>query len=274
MEGTFFSVTRTPLELSAVCDVAVVPAGVTADGPWSVLAVRGPLELNMIGVLARLATPLATAGISIFAVSTYDTDHVLVRSHNLDAAVRTLREAGHVVTIESTSRSSGPGLVEQAPAGSIQPDAQKNPFVATWTANLAKSKLDPSSRFQGITLDITVAGDTMTMAATLVTASGEEQRMSETFRTDGTETAGTLGAGVVLMARWLGTHVLASVAQKDGQVVAIVTYEVSADGKTLTARSFGTLEQVIVYAPKIVRAAAVGQAQNVARRCPMRQRQA
>jgi hypothetical protein len=63
------------------------------------LAVRGPLDLNLVGVLARLATPLATAGISIFAVSTYDTDHVLVRSGDLDRAVRVLREVGHNLTV-------------------------------------------------------------------------------------------------------------------------------------------------------------------------------
>ena len=73
MQGEFFSVTRTPAELSAVCDVAVVPSGVKAEGPWLVLAVRGPLDFNITGVLAALAAPLAAAGISIFAVSTYDT---------------------------------------------------------------------------------------------------------------------------------------------------------------------------------------------------------
>ena len=99
MQGAFFSVTRTPAELSAVCDVAAVPPGVKSEGPWSVLAVRGPLDLNMTGVLAALAAPLATAGISIFAVSTYDTDYVLVRSHDLDRAIRTLREAGHDVDV-------------------------------------------------------------------------------------------------------------------------------------------------------------------------------
>jgi hypothetical protein len=96
MQGEFFSVTRTPAELSAVCDVAVVPTGVKAEGPWLVLAVRGPLDFNITGVLAALAAPLATAGISIFAVSTYDTDYVLVRDHELDRAVRALREAGHI----------------------------------------------------------------------------------------------------------------------------------------------------------------------------------
>jgi len=102
VNGTFFSFTRTPTELSVVCDVASVPADVKAEGPWSALAVRGPLDLNMTGVLAGLATPLANAGISIFAVSTYDTDYVLVRSHDMDRAVRVLRAAGHNISDDAT----------------------------------------------------------------------------------------------------------------------------------------------------------------------------
>ena len=62
------------------------------------LAVRGPLDFTITGVLAALAAPLATAGISIFAVSTYDTDYLLVREHELDRAVRALREAGHIIS--------------------------------------------------------------------------------------------------------------------------------------------------------------------------------
>ena len=97
MEGAFFSVTRTPAELSAVCDAGSVPSGVKAEGPWSMLAVRGPLAFNMTGVLAGLATPLAAAGISIFALSTYDTDYMLVRDDDLERAVGALRQAGHTV---------------------------------------------------------------------------------------------------------------------------------------------------------------------------------
>lgn len=104
MLGEFFSVTRTPAELSAVCDFAALPSGVKAEGPWSMLAVRGPLDFNLTGVLAGLATPLAAAGISIFAVSTYDTDYTLVRNDDLDRAVRALREAGHTITTDCPDR--------------------------------------------------------------------------------------------------------------------------------------------------------------------------
>ena len=63
------------------------------------------MDLNITGVLAGLATPLAVAGISIFLVSTYDTDYVLVRNHDMDRAVRVLRAAGHNVSEDAeTSR--------------------------------------------------------------------------------------------------------------------------------------------------------------------------
>ena len=59
---------------------------------------RGPLPLDLIGILASIAEPLAEAGLSIFAISTYDTDYVLVKGRDLDTAVRALKRAGHQVT--------------------------------------------------------------------------------------------------------------------------------------------------------------------------------
>jgi hypothetical protein len=97
-KAEFFSATRTPGELSVVCNVAAVPSGVKADAPWAMLAVRGPLDFNLTGVLAGLASPLAEAGISMFAISTYDTDYVLVRNVELNRAVRVLREAGRHIS--------------------------------------------------------------------------------------------------------------------------------------------------------------------------------
>ena len=95
--GAFVSVTRTADELSVVCAAAAVPPGVTASAPWRALRVAGPLDLSAVGVLARLAAPLAAAGVSLFVVATYDTDWLLVREDALDAAVAALRGAGHAV---------------------------------------------------------------------------------------------------------------------------------------------------------------------------------
>jgi hypothetical protein len=64
---------------------------------WRALAVVGPIEFNAVGILASLAAPLATAGVSIFALSTYDTDTILVRDSALPATFAALRAAGHVV---------------------------------------------------------------------------------------------------------------------------------------------------------------------------------
>ena len=87
--------TRTASELSIVCRDASVPASVTANRGWRAIAVDGTLDFALTGVLAALAAPLAAAGVSIFAMSTYDTDYVLVKQDTLDDAVAALRAAGH-----------------------------------------------------------------------------------------------------------------------------------------------------------------------------------
>ena len=95
--GTFFSISRTPDELSIVCLQDQVPDGIHADQGWRGLRVQGPLDFALTGILASLATPLAQAGISIFALSTFDTDYVLVKAVDLDHAVQVLRRQGHIV---------------------------------------------------------------------------------------------------------------------------------------------------------------------------------
>ena len=84
-------------ELTLVAPEASVPDGVGAERGWRALEVDGPLDFSMTGVLAALSGALAQAGVSIFAVSTYDTDVLLVRAGQLRAAVDALRDAGHVV---------------------------------------------------------------------------------------------------------------------------------------------------------------------------------
>jgi uncharacterized protein len=91
------AVLRTPAELTVICAAGDVPDGVRAERGWRALAVEGPLDLALTGVLAALLEPLARAGVAIFAVSTFDTDHVLVLADRLDDAVAALRAAGHRV---------------------------------------------------------------------------------------------------------------------------------------------------------------------------------
>jgi uncharacterized protein len=96
-QGSFFSVTRTGDELSIVTELSRVPAGVKSQSGWQVLKVHGPFVLSEIGVLAALATPLAEAKISLFAISTFDTDYLLVASETLSAAIAALERAGHTI---------------------------------------------------------------------------------------------------------------------------------------------------------------------------------
>jgi uncharacterized protein len=92
------SVTRTPDELSIVCPSEHAPGSETAQPGWRLLTVRGPLEFTLTGIMAALSGELAAAGVSLFALSTYDTDHLLVKSGDLGRAVRALRASGHEVT--------------------------------------------------------------------------------------------------------------------------------------------------------------------------------
>lgn len=97
--GNFTAITRTPDELSIVCAQTSVPAGITAERNWRCLKVVGPLDFALTGILAALAVPLAQAGISIFAISTYDTDYLLVQAAHLAQALTVLREAGWIVVV-------------------------------------------------------------------------------------------------------------------------------------------------------------------------------
>ena len=93
----FFSVTRTPDELSIVCPEEHVPPGVTCERGWRALRFDGPFEFGLVGVLASVAAPLAESEVSILTIATYDTDYVLVQQSQLNLAARTLRERGHEI---------------------------------------------------------------------------------------------------------------------------------------------------------------------------------
>ena len=94
---SFYSLTHTDNELSLVCRESSAPQQGRVESGWRCLAVAGPLEFSEVGVLAALTLPLAEAGVSVFAISTYDTDYLLVKEERLEEAIRSLQAAGHEV---------------------------------------------------------------------------------------------------------------------------------------------------------------------------------
>jgi hypothetical protein len=118
---------------------------------------------------------------------------------------------------------------------------EASPLVGTWIANLSKSRRHPANQFQSATLQFKVTGDTVTIDDAVVDDSGHEERGRNIVQADGMERAS--GNGYALTVKWRDTNVLETVAKKDGKVVGWGTYEVSADGKTMTISAD---EQVIV----------------------------
>lgn len=94
----FLSATITPDEFSVVCEESFVPTGCRSEPGWKCLKVRGPLDFGLTGILAGIATVLANADVSIFAVSTFDTDYILVKKNLLKRAVASLNNAGYSVS--------------------------------------------------------------------------------------------------------------------------------------------------------------------------------
>ena len=92
---------RSREELSIVCREDVVPLDVRQEKGWRAFMVEGPLDFGLTGVLAAIAGPLAVAGISIFAMSTFHTDFILVKEDKLEAATQALIAAGHNVAAEN-----------------------------------------------------------------------------------------------------------------------------------------------------------------------------
>jgi hypothetical protein len=95
--GSLVSMTRTADELSIVCRDESVPAGVRVDRGWRCLKLAGPVALTQTGIAAEFTSLLAGSGVSVFVISTYDTDYVLVKEEHLRRACDAFRAAGHAV---------------------------------------------------------------------------------------------------------------------------------------------------------------------------------
>jgi hypothetical protein len=96
-KGDFFSVTGSADELSIVCRQDAAPHDVRCEPGWRCLRVAGAMPFSIVGVLASLTAPLAEAGISLFAVSTFDTDYLFVKEEKLEAAIAALERRGHTI---------------------------------------------------------------------------------------------------------------------------------------------------------------------------------
>jgi len=97
--GELIAIVRTPEELSIVCDEGSVPGSIKVEKGWRVLKVLGPLDFSQVGVLAAIVLPLAQAGVSIFTISTFDTDYILVKEVNLSLAIHILKNSGHIIEV-------------------------------------------------------------------------------------------------------------------------------------------------------------------------------
>jgi hypothetical protein len=98
----FFSVTRTPEELSVVAAETNVPKELNASRGWRMIKVHGPFAFDETGVVAALANPLARVGVGIFVISTFDTDYLLLQQEEIPVAVEALEHAGHrILQMES-----------------------------------------------------------------------------------------------------------------------------------------------------------------------------
>ncbi len=98
--GGFVSITRTASELSIVCAETAVAEDAKREAGWRLFKLEGPFDFALTGILLSAIEPLNAAGVSILAISTYDTDYLLVKDELVETAKDTLRASGHTVDVE------------------------------------------------------------------------------------------------------------------------------------------------------------------------------
>ena len=127
-----------------------------------------------------------------------------------------------------------------------------DPFSGTWVANIAKSKRHVNHQFQSATLRFDVSGDEIALTQSGVNMSGKAESSTLTFHADGQERPVAQAPGIVVVMRWLGTHGLETIGKRGDQTIGRGTYEVSADGGTLTAKLYGIDAQGAAFEQEIV----------------------
>lgn len=101
-DSDFYSFTRTQDELSIVCKHVDITMDdkIKIDEHWRILKINGPLDLSLIGIIANIFSIFKENKISIFTISTYDTDYILVKNQHIDKALTVLKNNGHKIFIE------------------------------------------------------------------------------------------------------------------------------------------------------------------------------
>lgn len=92
VSGEFISITQTLEELSIVCNQNLVPPGIKAEKNWRLIRIKGQMDFSLVGILKRVITPLSESEISIYSISTYNTDYILIKDENFERAVQMLSE--------------------------------------------------------------------------------------------------------------------------------------------------------------------------------------
>lgn len=97
LHSSFYTVSRTPKELSIVCETKFVPAGIQKSDHWKLLLVDAVLDLSLTGITAKFSVPLAEAGVNLCVIATYDTDYVMIPEDKLQVAKEALKKAGFLI---------------------------------------------------------------------------------------------------------------------------------------------------------------------------------
>ncbi len=97
-ESEFYSISKTKDELSIICSSSILLDSEKSEDGWSGIKVEGPLDFSLTGILANISSVLADAKISIFAISTFDTDYILVKTKKLSLAINALQASGHTLS--------------------------------------------------------------------------------------------------------------------------------------------------------------------------------
>ena len=128
-----------------------------------------------------------------------------------------------------------------------------DPFTGSWVANIAKSRRHENHQFESATLTFQVSGDAISLTQAGVNMSGKSESSTLTLHADGEEhPVSPQAPGLVVVTRWLGTHQLETIGKRGAETIGRGTYEVSGDGRMLTAKVAGIDAQGAAFEQEIV----------------------